>query len=68
MTLHSHNPENALKHLLEMLNHRVFVGVFDEAGIENIHDFLVVDVDELKTISIVDEDALLISLKIVQIS
>ena len=42
----SRSPSEALAHVLSVLNDKKYRLIFNEAGIEDIYDFMSVDIDE----------------------
>ena len=58
----------ALDNVLRTLNDRIFEVVFEEAGIQDIHDFMTVDIDDLKGIEVTDSDGKAYKLNIVKLN
>ena len=50
----SWSPSEALTHVLSVLNDKKYRLIFNEAGIEDIYDFMSVDIDDLRDMTAVD--------------
>ena len=53
----SQSPTGALEHVLQVLKKDKFKLLFEEAGMEDIYDFMSVEFNDLKDISCLDYDA-----------
>ena len=64
----SRTPEDALSHVLSVLENEVFERLFEEAGISTIFDLLAIDDADIKNLSCLDADNVPITIKLSQAS
>jgi len=63
----SQRAKDALEHVLKTLENKKFQEVFAEAGISDMDEFLMVEIDDLKEVTPIDERGNLIKLNLVEI-
>jgi hypothetical protein len=60
--------KEALNHVLKVLDNKKYDAIFEDAGIEDMDNFLLIDINELKSISILDDETTkMVTLNLVEI-